>query len=573
MTGQTEQIKKRINWGLFGLAVLLCLIKYGLIVSLPVEARGYNTDDLLMLRMARGFLYGEWLGNYDAVILMKGSFFPIFLALTRIIGPSYLGVLTAINISACSFFVFQMRNLVRNKRLLYVLFIVLLFDPCSFAQMTFQRVYRTSVMEMLVLFLFGSYFGLYLLVRQRRHSGDWSGLWREGALGLVGGFALWAIWNAREESMWVLPFVITGTILIVVELIGAIQEQKALHFSICTRFLCCILPVLLLLGGNEWIRWENRRHYGASIRLEEVDGEFGRALKTIYSVKNKVEVPYATVSREKMERLYAASESLRRIRPELEKQLARYDNSDRGYRDGQVEDGWFFWALKYAAFENGAAKTLPDSQAFWKQVRIELEEAINKPENELERQAVMPSALMSPWRGEYLAELPSVFWKAICYVISFEETEPAIRASGKAQGSVCRFFEIFTNNMVVYPDQENELQNQILESVSSRLTFILRIYRTLNPVAALLGTGAFFALMFYSIKKKAKEHVPFILIVAGMVLSSAVILCGTAYTHISAFYALRYPYMAGAYALTLASEWLGILYIVDRFLQKHSINR
>ena len=560
MSKLREPSRKRVDLFLPALALLLCLFKYRLAVSLPVEARGYVTDDLLMVGMAENLLLGNWLGSYGAVNLMKGAFFPMFLAGSRVLGSSYLSTLSLLHMVACAFFVGQMRYLICDRRLRFLLFIVLLFDPCSCSHLAFQRVYRSSVTETLVLFLFGSYFGLYLRARLHRSSGDWSGLWCEGLLSLIGGFTLWALWNAREESMWIVPFVAVATILIVLELFGAIREEQRLHSQIGARFLCCLIPLALLAGGNRWIRWENEKHYGAAIRLEEVDGEFADALKTIYSIKNEKESPYTTVSREKLERLYAASESLQMIRSELEEQLARYDRNDRNREDGQVEDGWFFWALKYAAYTNGAADSLPKSQAYWKQVRLELEAALDSPDSDLERQSVMPSALMSPWRPEYLTQLPQTFRKAVDFTISYREVAPLTEASRKSSEAVNRRFEVITNNLVVYENQNTEFQQRLLTPVAAALNGIAAVYRAINPIASVLSAVIYGVFLIFCIRKRATEHVPAFLIVLGMFLSSIVIFCGTAYTEISSFPAIRYDYLAGAYPLMLSGEWLAILY-------------
>ena len=547
-------------------AVTLILIKHSLVVSLPVEARYYPTDDFLMVQMAESLLQGTWLGAYSPVNLMKGCFFPLFLAGAARFGSSYLSVLDLTNTLAILFFVSQIRYLFRSRWALFVLFVVLLFEPCTYSNMTFQRVYRSSVTEMQVLFLFGSYFGFFLLTKERKDSGDWGNLWREGTLGLVAGTTLWAIWNTREESMWIIPFVSVASILILIDLIGALRVQKHALKLIGIRIFCCLLPFLILFGGNQWIRWQNERHYGVALRLEEVDGEFADTVKTIYSIKNEVDLPHVTVSREKLERLYAASETLRMIRPELDAQMERYSQADRNRSDREVEDGWFFWGLKRAAFENGAADTLLKSQLFWKQIRLELEDALNTPGSGLERQNTMPSVLMSPWRHSYLSELPDAVRKIVCYMVSYKENAPLIKASGKASNSVSRRFEIRTNNLVVYQDEENEVQQQLLEQKAAVLNWIINIYRTINPFVEVIGFSLYFVFLAICIIKRKKQLISLLLITGGMFLSATVMIIGTAYVHISAFPSVKYFYLVGAYPLMITSEWIVVLCFAEHNL-------
>ncbi len=543
------------------LTVLLCLVKHSLAVSLPVEARDYRTDDLLMVSMAEGLLQGNWLGAYGPVTLMKGAFFPLFLAAAGRIGPSYLSVLDILNTLSVLFFVSQLRRLILNRRLLFVLSAVLLFEPCFYSQATFQRVYRSSLTEMQVLFLFGSYFGLFLAagspsgVRFRLETA--ANFLRAG----IAGLALWSMWNTREESAWIIPFVLAATLLAGFRLFRVLPVRMGKASGTAAALLCCLLPFLILLSGNALIRSENSRYYGAPVRLEDADGEFAGALKTIYSVRNRNEIPYATVSREKLERLYAVSASLRRIRPELETQLEFYQAADRHANDSEVEDGWFCWGLKRAAFDNGIADTLPSSEAYWKQVRLEIEAALDDPESGLERQHVMPSALISPWRPEYLASLPRAIGKAVRYMVSYQDLSPLTKASGKAGASCSQRFESITNNPVIYPDGTSRIRKDMLETSAGVLNRIISVYRAVNPAAALLSAAAYLLFAGYCVMKKSVRHVPFLLIVLGMALSAAVMVSGSAYTEISAFPAIRYFYLSGAYGLMIACEWVTILYL------------
>ena len=558
---------------LLGLAVLLCAFKHSLVTSLPVEARYYATDDFLMVQMAEGLLSGNWLGAYDPVILMKGAFFPLFLAASNRLGSSYLSTLNLMNTLACVYFVWQMRHLFRDRRLLFPLFVVLLFEPCTFSGRTFQRVYRSTMTWMQVLFLFGSYFGLYLRGKEHLKTGRWTQPGRDVILFLVAGFSLWAMWNSREESSWVIPFVLVATVLLVIDLLSALRSQKDARAAIGMRLLCCLLPFLVLFGGNQWIRWENARHYGVSLRLEEVDGEFGKTLKTIYSIKNETDIPYVTVSREKLERLYRVSESLHSIRPQLDAQMDRFCGADRNRLDREVEDGWFFWGLKRAAFENGVADTLPKSQQFWKQVRLELEEALASPNSGLERQPVMPSALMSPWRSSFLSEIPGTFADGLEYLVTFKGVGPSFELIDSTSQFVTRRFEFVTNNLAVYSISQAPLDEQVHAAIAhpafAILERVVRIYQVLNPYLLLVSLPAYVVFIVICAAKKRGVHVPFILMILGMSLSELVMFAGVMYTDLSAFPAVtKFFYMNGIYPLMLSCEWLTLLYLSEQILQR-----
>ena len=555
---------------LFGLALLLVLFKHLLIINLPIESRNYQTDDRLMVNMAAALSSGKWLGDYQAQLLMKGAFYPMFLAAVSSLKLNYLGFLNMMNVLAALFFVSQLRGLLKKPLLRFILFIVLLFDPCTFSQLSFQRVYRSSITEMEVLFLWGAYYGIYCKSLDiKKHFQI-----RELLIILFAGFVIWAIWNTREECFWMLPFIITATILIGFRYRKAAVEKTCSVKLAGVRAGLLLLPFLMLIIGNLIIRDLNRHYYGEAVRLEIDDGNFSDALNSIYSVKNREEIRYVTVTREKLERIMAVSPSLEQIRPELEAEFERYDRSDRHPNDGEIEDGWFYWALKYAAFKNGAADSLPKSQAFWKTVQQELEAALDAPSSSLERQAVMPSVLMSPLQRSYLEQIPEAFQKTMRYMLTYQGTIPLAGSSGKSSPGNDELFESVTNNIAVRNDEDvtSARITEKLPHFSEAMKLLMHIadlYRLVNPAAAALGLICFCIMIFLLLLKKQKELLSPILIICGMMFSMLIVAAGVCYTDISAFGAIIYHYLSGAYPLMLGSIWFSILFMVQMLMKKN----
>lgn len=547
-----------------GAVMLLCLAKHWLTCTLPLEVRNYGTDDRLMAEMAAGILNGQWLGPYSAVNLLKGSAYPLFLAAVRLTGRSYLRTLSLINSAACLFFVWQVRNLIRDKRLLLILFAVLLFDPCTFSQFTFQRVYRSSITWPEILVIFGAYLEIYFRMLARREKGNWDkGLIGDFLTAAAGAAALAFMWNTREESFWILPFLVTASALIFAVPVCAFRRREAGVKSLLFGAICLLLFPAAVVSANAGVKALNRHYYGEAVRLEEVDGTFGDALKTIYSVKNRKELPYVTVSREKLERLYRVSPSLESIRPELEDRLAYYDAIDRGGKDGETEDGWFFWALRRAAFNAGKTVTLPQSQLFWKQVQKEIQTALEDPESGMEGQPVLPAALLSPFRTVYLQELPSTFVKAAGYMISYQEVAPLWGPSGKESSDALQLFERVTGNWAAVEDPQGKVPAQAVW-----IDGLLQVYRLLNPVASLAAAICILLLLVRSFLERSTEHIPCLLTVSGLLLSAVVLLLGVCYTEITAFTAISYFYLSGAYPLMLGGSWIAILYFARCLLKE-----
>ncbi|MBQ9249492.1 MAG: hypothetical protein IJ179_03890 [Oscillospiraceae bacterium] len=551
--------------------LVLLIGKHLLVIHLPIEARHYNTDDLLMVRMAEGLVRGNWLGDYSARTLMKGCFFPMLLAGLHQLGIPYLSALDLLYGLSCVFFVRQMRFILKNRILRLIMFAVLLLDPCSYSLTNFQRVYRSSIIEIQVLFLFGSYFGLYFRYRSVPSFPTGRKACLAATLAIFAGLVLWASWNTREESGWLLPFVITASVLVMAEILRISKHsEKPLRHGL-PHLLILLLPLLILTTGNHLVSLKNERVYGERVRLEEVDGNFGKALKTMYSIKNEESIPYVTVTREKLERLYMYSPSLNQIRPALEKSLEGYYGADRNDQDTEVEDGWFFWALKTAAFNSGAADTLPKSQRYWNAVCLELQAAVEDPDSGLILQKTMPSALMSPWRSEYADLFPPSMLSALKYLISYREVAPSIEPSGKAGAEITRRFERITGNLALYSDGFSEAllssQNESYKPFYHVMCRLGKVYRTVNKPLACVSLCAYIVLLFISARAKKRDLVSGILVILGMGLSILVFLAGVCYTDLSAFPAIRYFYLIGAYPLMLGCESIAVLLLIQQFLK------
>ena len=536
---------------LFALAcVLLMLLKHMIASQLPIEARpSYKTDDLLMVMMARNILRGDWLGPYSYGTLMKGCVFPLFLAGTYLSGISCLRMLDLLNSLAALYFTLQLKPVLRKRRLLLILFGILVFNPVTSAVLSYQRVYRCSITNLQTLFLFGSVIGIYLKKED--------GFGRQMARAVLAGIMLWSMWNTREDAAWVAPFVVVAGIVI---LFGRLRENRKRAAVICSVILF-LTPFALLLGGNAVISAVNGQYYGLPVR-NEASSEFGKLMRTIYSIKNRENHEYVSISAEKLQRMYAVSPTLRQIEPEMTRLLDQVDSgTDRVPGDGEVEDGWFFWCIRRALENSKLAPTLPEAEAFYRQVNLELEEAIRNPENGFETQWTMPSALMSPWREEYAGKILPMMADAFGYLISYTEVSAIPREQKPEEAGMISLFEGITGDAAIYSDTHLYSYRQLY---IQRADFIASVYRAVNPIAAIASAVLFLALVVATLVRKTKESAPWILVAAGIVLSIVVLVAGTSYTDMTAFPAIRYDYLAGGYALMLAFEWMVILLFAEK---------
>lgn len=429
------QLSKR---GLWVLLLGITFLKIAVSCGLPILAVYAPHDDLLMAETAFHLLEGDWLGTYTENTLVKGIVHPLFLSAANVLGIPYLLLLTLLNLGACLVFVLALSKLIKNRWILAAAYLALAWNPVFTAVGTYQRVYRCSLTPAQALLLIAMFFLLY---QNRR-----------GSLRVIGiqaafcGVLLWSLNNCREDGIWVLPFALTVTALLVGNLFWNLKKQKDTAGTAACRLLLFLLPWIVAFGGNLALSGINKSRYGVFLTTELNGGEFPHMIKTIYSVKPKEERALVAVPRSSMDALYDASPTLQGIRPFLEESLDEWEQFGRIPGDGEVENGWFFWAVRSAMASGGYYENAAKAQQFCRQVKEELETAFR--EGTLIKRKTMPSALMAPWNEEYGRRLPEEMLRILSYILTFQDAWPEAAVS-EGPSYVTRQFETLTNGLAI----------------------------------------------------------------------------------------------------------------------------
>jgi len=123
----------------------LLIIKILMVSGMPIFALGEAVhDNKLMINNSTSLLNGQWLGEYNEITLIKGVFFPLFLAASNRLNISYTVAVSIMYVIGCIIFIVAIKDLITNKKILMFIYTVLLFSPVSYSVDAFQRVYRKS---------------------------------------------------------------------------------------------------------------------------------------------------------------------------------------------------------------------------------------------------------------------------------------------------------------------------------------------------------------------------------------------------------------------------------------------
>ena len=568
-----DNVKKILKkYGFVILILTFAILKQLLVTSIPITPYPNQvSDDGMMVEMAKNIRAGNWLGEYNSNTLIKGPGFPFILAIINYFGLSYINVMNLIYTISCIYFIYQLKGILKTKKSLLAIYVVLLFNPVSYAWWTLQRVYRNGITLAQVLFVIGSLFSMYKHRKDKKIN-------KMVIHSIIGGISLATMYLTREDGIWILPYVIVVIGIIVISTILDYLKKKKnnniIHWEeLCKKLVIAVLPIIILYTSLHTVRIINYAYYGVYEYSEINSGYFGKVIKTIYSIKTDEDIPYVTVTRKKMNMLYEYSPTLDLIKPEIENCMDEWDYNDRNPGDTQVEDGWFWWSLKDAVEKNNYYNDAKTANEFYKNIYTELNTAIK--DGKLETQMTMPSNLMSPFKGKYILELPKVMLEMTWYIINFNEVK-TVNVAPDVPNDVAGVdkFEAITNDLAVTNVQNESIDNttKYSEKYVKRLNNIGALYKATGLIIAIISAIAYIILTIRLIKTKEKrKSIDMWLLLTGVICSYFVLVGGVSYSHISAFFSKYYMYLSGAYPLIGIFSMGSICYLLENINTKKDI--
>lgn len=385
----------------------LALTKIWLTNALPLHVAA-DADELTFLLQAHGLLAGHWLGPYTAVTLVKVPFYSMFLASSFLAGIPVLMAQQLVYVAACAFFLVAIRPAIptwQTWRLL-LLYAWLLFNPMSF--LGGSRLLRNHLYASLGVLLIAS--ALAVMIRI-----DWDAK-LVFAWSVAFGIVLSAQWLTREESSWVLPFLLVNTFVTGWLMWRSCRDRWRRNFVLLA------LPYVLLGLSVLTVDVRNKTKYGIFATNEFQSRQFSDVMGALYRVNQQLpRRQYVVVPKETRERIYSASPTFAELRPSLESPGQNWTTllSCQYYQvctDNDVVYGWFIWEIRGAAGVAGHGRSALELAQFFEQIASEINSACASGRLSCrgKRSSVIP-----PWDSRLAWPLLLEFWNTTDSLIHF----------------------------------------------------------------------------------------------------------------------------------------------------------
>lgn len=385
-------------------------------------------DDHHFVNLASYILNGDWLGRYDQYnqyTLMKGVFYPIWIAFSNVLGIPLLTSQQLLYSFACIVFIVAISPDVKHKGWLFLIFLFLLFNPFT---MVVPRVFRLGIYPALVILVISSAYGLY--TRALIGNGK-KFLW---AVSL--GLSLSAFWHTREEAIWIIPSLLV-MLFFTVFMIWVNKGHNLKNITVLyTTPLILLVSFTLLLATLNW------RSYGIFTPLEIKSSEFESAYSGLLKIKADSWKRIYPVVKEARMKAYAVSPAFKELEPYLE---SKYGREWQGGRY-DIPAAFFIWAFRdavqragyYNYSESENPKTIKQTLEFYERMGSELKAACDSGKLECES---LLSPFVPPWKKEYTKLLLPTFYDNLKRLVTFDQFE--FRLDSHISVGNYKHFELF----------------------------------------------------------------------------------------------------------------------------------
>lgn len=275
-------------------AILIIILQIYLISVQPINARiTLKYDEALMVEQAKNIIEGKWLGEYNCLTLVKGPITPLFIATAKILHIPFLIAQDIFYILSCILIIFVFRRLIKSNIAKLIALTLLIFNPIIYST-ELCRVYRDGIYLALIMYLIAFSFGIFLNRKEKisKMIVYYIGL----------GVTIGAIYLCREETIWLMPYLVISTIITVIYII---KDKEVLQKK--QKLMLYLVPILIFVLMTISVMLLNYKYYGV-FQLNQYWGkEFKEAYGALTRILPEEEIEKVPVTSDALEKAYQIS--------------------------------------------------------------------------------------------------------------------------------------------------------------------------------------------------------------------------------------------------------------------------
>ena len=516
----------RKHWFIFAI-IAVCLIRFLLSYKLPsFYLFRLNHDDDLYVKWGSSLLNGNYLGNYNVRTLIKGPIFAYVLFISLLYKISFSSLLTILYISSCLYFIFSLKNIIKEKKFLIIIFIFLMFNPVTYSSDLFQRLYRNSISITEFLFFMGAVIRVITMKNKKILNN------------ILLGFFISLMFLTREDNIWVYP------ILIFLVGYSIFKERKI------KAFIISLIPIVVLYGSLNLVSFINYKHYGIYTYNEIQKSEFNKTYKKILQIKDDKKIHMVSIPKSTIYKLGEYTKTFNFSKEELDDLLSDYNYYEYESTKGEIYNGNIVWNFRELVNRKNKFKSGKESEEFYKKLGEEIDELFEN--GTFEKEFIMPSTYMAVPTEEDFKMLPGKILEAITSTTTYKSIKTLTETDDYYYNKDIKayYFEIEDYHDTANIVKDNPIQYEIIRIIYVVLTIVLSLV----------------SLFMYL--KNIKKFDNISIISHLLFISYMLIIGGVSYTHISSFNAIRPLYLGNIYIIQSIFIVLNIYRIKDIYKKR-----
>ena len=353
---------------------------------IPTNA-GSNSphDDLLGVRVASNLISGNWLGNWDNLILGKPPGYSLYLYFAHFF-PFQLVIFNQIIfcIFASTFLLIARRVFLNDFKykevVCFLTYLALIFNPFLFST-EMSRVYRTSAHAIFVFIYTAVLFSILNEIVEYKNSVKTLEVFRKKMILKISGIGLTysVLILLRPESFWILIASLPSLLFVYVYKSLTISRQIEKKGFRNSAILFAFIAMAAYFVPISLIGQINNAKYGSSLIENYYSGNFAKAVKDWQRVENGEDTrPYVIVSKGQRDAVYKISKNAALLAPSLELEPGQgwqVHPCNAPMKLCDNSGAWFTWQVRDAAISTGLINSEVSFQNFFLEISKDIKNA------------------------------------------------------------------------------------------------------------------------------------------------------------------------------------------------------
>lgn len=384
------QLRAHFFWAI---TLLIVLVKLVIVADLPLAITYGPHDDSIYVQRALSLISDDGFGTYDSRVLVKYPGISLWLAGARLLGLPFLLSVNLVYLAAGVYMLAAFIRCNTSRVVALVSFGLYVLNPITLG-VEWTRVIREPLSTGIFIALAASM--LHIAVSIELSKKIWAHLL---AFSIAFSFSLYL--REDDRLLWGLLFLFV-TVLAWQDWVrkGHWTNQRKL-----TLLAIFMIPVVTALGYQMLLRGFVNHHYGLPILHELSEGEYPRFMAALRSIDSAKDNRMVMVPQETLNQLRIKVPSFAPVIDLLPPPGTSTNSCKLHGVCSEWSNGWMPFWIRDAAFRSGLTPSLPAAQAYFRNVRLDIEGACESGQLKC---ASRGSSLVPPmelrWARAYIAE-------------------------------------------------------------------------------------------------------------------------------------------------------------------------